>query len=227
MNEMGMRPLSFGPEEWYHCYNRGVDKRSVFEIKYDYRRFSELLYLCNSEVPIHRSNFDKENARYIFEIERDNQLVSIGAYCLMPNHFHLLLKNVNEDGISRFMQKLGTAYTMYFNISRERVGNLFVKPFRARHVADDRYLQRVVQYIHLNPTELFESGWKKGNVHDTSGIIKRLKTYMHSSLPDYEGMVRPESAILSLEMKEFLAENLPPLESLIEESVEYYASLTQ
>ena len=80
------------------------------------------------------------------------------AYCLMPNHFHLLLQDALPagGGISKFMQKVGTAYTMYFNASRERAGNLFVKPFRSKHVSDDRYFKRVAQYIHFNPIELME-----------------------------------------------------------------------
>ena len=150
-----MNRKPFAPDEWYHCYSRGVDKRTTFESPREYKRFIELLYLCNSEEPIHRSNLLNKTNEEILSVLRGAPLVSIGAYCLMPNHFHLLLKDLSEegDGISRFMQKLGTAYTMFFNTSRERTGNLFVKPFRSKHIKDDEYLKRVTQYIPFNPIE--------------------------------------------------------------------------
>lgn len=132
----------------------------------------------------------------IMGIPRAKPLVSIGAYCLMPNHFHLLLREIKAGGIARFMQRLGTAYTMYFNVRNERTGNLFTKPFRSRHVGEDRYFQRVVNYIHCNPAELFEHGWKKGNVKNMDKLERMLRQYRYSSLADYAGDKRSLSAIL-------------------------------
>ena len=129
--------------------------------------------------------------------QRKGVLVSIGAYCLMPNHFHLLLKEVVEGGIIRFMQKLGTAYAMYFNTKNERSGNLFLKPFRSRHVGDDRYFQRVVDYIHCNPAERFEPGWKRGTVRNMNRLERQLRDYRYSSFPDYARERRAIAAILS------------------------------
>ena len=162
---MGYRRVPFQSDEWFHCYNRGIDRRTVFESENDSNRFLKLLYLANSRENVRLDDLS-DDIDTIVGRPRADSLVSIGAYCLMPNHYHLLLKEISGSGISRFMQKLGTAYTMYFNIRHGRTGNLFIKPFRSRHVGEDRYFQRVVNYIHLNPAELFESGWKKGSVRN-------------------------------------------------------------
>lgn len=86
---------------------------------------------------------------------------------------------------------------MYFNVKNERTGNLFLKPFRARHVGEDRYFQRVVNYIHCNPVERFEPGWKKGVVRNIDRLEKQLRVYRYSSFPEYANEKRPIAAILS------------------------------
>jgi putative transposase len=217
---------AFVPDEWYHCYSRGVDKRTVFETSGDYERFLQLLYLLNNVDTVHRSDFKKKSTAEVLQIPRGKSIVAIGAYCLMPNHFHLLLKEVSEGCISRFMRKLGIAYAMYFNIKNERVGNLFVKPFRSRHVADDKYFKHIVQYVHLNAAELFEPMWKQGRVKNTITLEKKIVQYRYSSMPDYYGINRPEQAILSQETKE-LFEELPPIAELIADSMEYYRNMSR
>lgn len=112
---MAMRKTMFAVGEWYHCYSRGVDKRIVYEDERDYLRFLEQLYLANSGVPLRRDDIGTRDFEEILQIPRKEPLVAIGAFCLMPNHFHLVLKEIVEDGITTFMQKLGTAYAMYFN----------------------------------------------------------------------------------------------------------------
>src|SRR3989338_3805531 len=194
---MAQRPVPFQVDEWFHCYNRGIEKRVVFEGEDDSERFLQILYLANSTKTLHRSNLSQKTTDEIVSMDRADTLVSIGAYCLMPNHFHLLLKETTYGGITRFMQKLGTAYAMYFNTKNRRTGNLFVKPFRSRHVGEDRYFQCVVNYIHCNPAERFESGWKKGVVKSMSRLERKLRNYRYSSFPDYAGERRALSAILS------------------------------
>lgn len=223
---MNRKPLS--PDEWYHCYSRGVDKRTTFEHLWEYERFVELLYLCNSVESIHRSDFSNRQHSELFAIKRGEPLVQVAAYCLMPNHFHLLLKDLSGqgDGISKFMQKLGTAYTMHFNTSRERSGNLFVKPFRSKHVADDRYFKRVAQYIHFNPIEIFEPQWKDGALRNSAETERILKDYMFSSLIDYEqGFLRPESAVLDPASVRLLSDGRPPLAEALKDMRQYYAEL--
>ncbi|KKW23832.1 MAG: Transposase [Candidatus Kaiserbacteria bacterium GW2011_GWA2_52_12] len=194
---MAYRRTPFQIDEWFHCYNRGIDKRVVFTSEDDSERFLQLLYLANSAGELRRDNISARRTEEIVLRPRGRILVSIGAYCLMPNHFHLLLKEITEGGITRFMQKLGTAYAMYFNTKNRRTGNLFVKPFRSRHVGEDRYFQCVVNYIHCNPAERFESGWKKGVVKSMSRLERKLRNYRYSSFPDYAGERRALSAILS------------------------------
>ena len=193
------RKLTFSLGEWYHCYSRGVDKRIVFVDGRDADRFLELLYFANDATPLRREEIREKTPAELFARLRGDPLVAIGAYALMPNHYHLVLGEIREGGLSAFMQKLGTAYTMYFNSKYERTGNLFVKPFRAKHVNDDRYLQHVTRYVHLNPAELYEPGWKDGVVGDKGNLIKKLLEYPYSSLPDHLGTERPFRNILAPE----------------------------
>ena len=130
-----------------------------------------------------------------------------------------------EGGISRFMQKLGTAYTMYFNIKHERTGNLFVKPFRSRHIGEDRYFQRVVNYIHCNAAELFEPGWKRGVVKNMHRLEQRLRTYRYSSFPDYAGERRALRLILSDDGFETFRNTAP--RKMLEDSRAYYADISE
>jgi len=214
----------FGVGEWYHCYNRGVDKRTVFEDAGDYNRFLLLLYLGNGSVPIHMANLKDHNIRIVLEdtsIERGDPLVEIGAYSLMPNHFHLALKETLEGGIAMFMQRIFTAFTMYFNKKNDRTGALFAGPFKSRHVADDRYLKHLVSYQHLNAAELFEPRWKDG-FGNIKRIEKQLTEYPYSSLPDFLGHKRPEREILGDSIFE-LYDSIPTLAEIVEDTHAYYA----
>lgn len=219
-----MRRVPFQSDEWFHCYNRGIDKRNVFENEDDSKRFMELLYLANSTDVVHRSNLSEKSVHEILQRPRTATLTSVGAYCLMKNHYHLLLKETCDGGITQFMQKLGTAYTMYFNTKYERVGNLFLRPFRARHVGEDRYFQRVVDYIHCNPAERFEPGWKKGSVRNMQKLQRELLAYPFSSFADYTGNARPERAILSEDG--FKAYHSQSPAKILDESRIYYASIS-
>lgn len=221
--DCGMNRVPFAIDEWYHCFSRGVDKRRTFQNLSDYQRFLQLLYLANSDTAVHRSDL-KLKHKDIFTISRGRKLVSIVAFCLMPNHFHLVLREETEGGISRFMQKLGTAYTMYFNIRNERVGNLFVKPFRSKHIADDEYLNHVVQYIHLNPLEIYEPDWKRGLAFIAPSLEAELRTYSYSSLPSYLNQENCERAILD-EFAMSLVDTSVSLSRILKDAREYYAEL--
>lgn len=215
--------IGVGVGEWHHCYTRGIDRRKTFEDKDDYRRFIEILYLANSEEPVHRSDYFSDH-QTILTKNRGKPLVAIGAYCLMPNHFHILIQEVVERGVGRFMQKVGTAYAMYFNKKNERIGGLFVGPFRSRHINRDSYLRQVTQYIHLNPADLYERGWKEGKVKNMRALAEKLRTYEFSSLPDYLGINRAESAILDSSAQVTIGA-LPPFKGLLQAAAEYYAEL--
>ncbi|HTR18871.1 MAG TPA: transposase [Candidatus Paceibacterota bacterium] len=211
----------FAVGEWYHCYSRGIEKRKTFVSKRDYERFIQLLYLCNSPRPIHRSNLRNPSLGEVLNIPRQETLVSLGAFCLMPNHFHLLVKEKREQGISRFMQKLGTAYTMYFNIKETRVGGLFTKPFRSRLVGDDRYFQYALQYIHCNPAELYEAGWKEGVVKNMKELEQLLVEYPYGSFGVYQSANHRLRPLLADEVFEIQSQATPA--RMLREARLYYA----
>ncbi len=154
------------------------------------------------------------------QLPRPHTLVNIGAYCLMPNHFHLLLQEKSDKGIAKFMQKLGIAYAMYFNIRHRRTGNLFVKPFRSRHISDDLYFQRVLQYIHCNPAELYEPNWKMGIVKNPSVLQKQLIGYSYSSFADHAGEKTVARPILDESV--FAVSTQPSPEIMLAEAALYY-----
>lgn len=191
---MSERKFSFVPGEYYHIYNRGNSKQTIFHENHDYYRFIKLLFLSNT-INQFKLFFLKNP---MDDFERGEQLVQVGAYCLMPNHFHLLVTPQKEHGLSRFMQKVTTGYSMYFNNKYDRTGTLFEGKFKAEHVSDDRYLKYLFSYIHLNPVKLIQSDWKKEGIRNKEEAIKFCESYRYSSLPDYLGDKRKESAILGM-----------------------------
>jgi putative transposase len=188
------RSINFAVGEYYHVYNRGVDKREIFLAEEDRERMLKLLYVSNSTAPfVYRNIQDKD----LVEIDRGEPLVAIGAYCMMPNHFHLLVKEVREGGLSAFMEKFTTAYSMYFNKRSKRTGFLFEGNFKASHVDNDAYLKYLYSYIHLNPIKIIEPKWKEVGVKELSHEQGYLATFRYSSYEDYAIGNREESVILS------------------------------
>ena len=189
--------------EYYHIYNRGVEKRKIFLSKRDYKRFLILFYLCNSTEPVHILMQDRQGLTLtnMLKTKRKNTLVDICVYCVMPNHFHLIIKEKagvdGKSGISKFMQKLLTAYTMYFNIKNERTGSLFQGTFKAKHIDRNEYFQYLISYIHLNPIKLFEPTWKETGITDKKAAEIFLRKYQYSSYLDYCGEERPENILLN------------------------------
>ena len=223
---MALRRTAFVQREWYHLYSRGIDKRTIFESPSDFQRFTKLLYLGNDHKEINLEFLKEVPYAEIFSLPRAKPLVAIGGYCLMKNHPHLLVQEKTNGGITKFMHKIGTAYTSYFNRKYDRIGNLMVKPFRSKHISDDLYFRKVAQYIHLNPAEIFESGWKSGKVNDIQKLKDKLLKYKHSSLYDYTSDgIRPERAILDPDAFNLISGGLPPLEKVLEEAHTYYQEI--
>jgi len=192
------RTFSFAPGEFYHIYNRGTDKRNIFTSRSDRDRFLALLYLANQDAPVDL----KLQGSTLYEIDEPREgdpIVEIVAYCLMPNHFHLLIRELEDGGISKFIQKLITGYTMYFNKRNDRNGSLFQGRFKATHVADDLYLRYLISYIHLNPIKLIEPKWKETGIADKTKAEQYLERYEYSSYLDYLGRERSEEMILTRE----------------------------
>ncbi len=192
-----VRNFLFAFNEFYHIYNRGVDKRTVFLDDSDRDRFLVLLYLCNSIEAVHISAIQGSTLKDFLNVDKGEVLVSIGAYCLMPNHFHILIREKTEGGVSLFMQKVSTAYTMYFNMKYKRTGPLFAGRFKAQHAADDNYLKYLFAYIHLNPVKLIEPRWREEGILNITKVTKYLDSYRYSSYFDYKEINRMEKIILN------------------------------
>ena len=198
------RILPFSTGEYYHIYNRGTEKRDIFLDKADYLRFIVLLYISNNIEAVHISNLREQGKflRDIINLERKETLVDIGTYCLMPNHFHLLIKEKRAGGISEFMKKISTGYSMYFNKRYERTGRLFEGTFKSVHADSDEYLKYLFAYIHLNPIKLINPVWKEEGIRNSVEAKLFLNGYSFSSYLDYTMKARnngkrPESKILN------------------------------
>ena len=218
---MTKRDAPFAVGEWYHCYNRGIEGRTTFEDTRDYHRFLELLYLANDISPLRRDDIGNHAFEEVLRIPRREKIVAIGAFCLMPNHFHLVIKEVSEGGITAFMRKLGTAYTGYFNARNKRSGNLFLKPFKSRHVENDRYFQHLISYVHCNPAALYEPTWKTSHVVDPQFLGERIAAYPYSSLGVHTGVQTPARAILDAEV--FSIARTVPVQKMLQEALKYHA----
>lgn len=172
-------PLVSG--EIYHIFNRGIDKRPTFLTKRHYARAVETLrYYEHITPPIRLSKYfllgEQKKKEVLSHIKPDALHVDILSYTLMPNHFHLLVRQREENGISRFLSNFQNSYTRYFNTKGSRVGPLFLDQFKAVHIEDNEQLLHVHRYIHLNPISSFVV---KTEAH--------LQAYRWSSLPEYLG----------------------------------------
>ena len=196
---MSIRQTPFLIDQYYHIYNRGNDKKIIFLDAHDFKRFVVLLYICNTSDPFLMRNFLNRGLASveIFSIKRVNTLVDIGAYCLMPNHFHILMYEKIEGGISAFMQKLSTAYSMYFNTRYERSGSLFEGKFKAKYIDNEPYFNWLFSYIHLNPLKISDPNWKENGIPDLEKTKSFLSDYGYSSYSDYFIKERHESVILN------------------------------
>ena len=191
---MSIRKVSFVFGEYYHIYNRGNDKRVIFHDTQDYKRFISLLYLSSAKRNFRISDISSN----VYNFDQKDKLVYIGSYCLMSNHFHLIISQTEDGSISKFMQKLTTAYSMYYNKKYKRTGSLFEGKFKSQHTGDDRYLKYLFSYIHLNPIKIIQKDWKEVGIKDKQKSIDFLKSYKYSSYIDYFGIKREENKILNI-----------------------------
>ena len=184
-----------------------------------------LLYLCNGADSVRISDIKKWNLDSFLSnpaYEQKQKLVELGAYALMPNHFHLILQEIQPSGIALFMRKVCTGYSMYFNTKRHRSGTLLARPFKSKYIHDDAYLQLAVPYVLLNPAALFDSGWKHGEAV-VAEIWERLQKYPYSSLPEFLGQERLERKIVGSVLPTYF-ERIPTLEVMLQNAQEYYQS---
>jgi len=207
---MTIRPISLVEGEYYHVYNRGNSKQKIFFDEHDYNRFVKLLYLCNSR---HKVDFREDIVRKkinAFDFGRGENIVSIGAWVLMPNHFHIYVTinkqssqklrktGFRKNEISEFMHKLLTSYSKYFNKKYNRTGILFEARFKSTHINNDNYAKYIFSYIHLNPIKLVDKNWKVSIVQNIKSFKTFLENYKWSSYLDFIGISRLENKILDI-----------------------------
>ncbi len=195
------RNLNFVVGEYYHIYNRGINKNKIFFEKGDQKHFQRLLYTRNTHD---RIDSTRVKGVPLHKIPRGGTLVNIVAYALMSNHFHILIEEKQEGGISKFMGKLGTAYSMYVNTKYSRSGPLMCRPFRSKHIDSDEYFRWVISYIHINPSEL------SGDISVTDFLAK----YPFSSYVDYYKSPREETLLLEKKSLPFPATQLESIETM-------------
>jgi putative transposase len=216
------RNIDISIGEFYHIYNRGTDKRIIFSDDYDYRRFILQMYLCNNEEQLNLADLLKySKPADIFKINKGKTLVDICAWCLMPNHFHILIKENVPGGAIAFMQRLSTSHSKYYNRKYHRAGSLFQGPFKAKHLDYDQYLKYNFTYIHLNPISLIDKGWKEKIIGDKKKAKDFLEKYEYSSYQDYCGNDRPEGKILNKKAFPEYFETATDFKEMVEEWINF------
>lgn len=195
---------NFAEGEFYHIYNRGNNKQDIFFCEDDYDRFAKLLFLCNSDKKINFREDIIEKDIDAYDFERGEPLVSIGAWALMPNHFHLYLTSQRSDlwesgQISAFAKKLCVAYSMYVNKKYSRTGSLFEGRFKSIRINEENHAKYLFSYIHLNPVKIIDPMWKIRGLTNREKTLDFLNKYKWSSYNEYNGNDRKESIIISPE----------------------------
>jgi putative transposase len=194
----------------YHVLNRGVDKRKIFMDDNDYLRFIHDLFEFNDENPAFNVGHNFKNQyidvgrQYIESRKPRKFLVEILAFCLMPNHYHLLLRAKRENGLENFIKKINGGYAKYFNNKYKRSGALFQGKYKSVLVKDESHFIHLPYYIHLNPLDLVAPEWRERNIltSDVNKIVKFLEGYRWSSYLDYIG----KKNFPSVTQREFLNE---------------------
>lgn len=200
-------PRDFINGEIYHVILRGIEDE-IFKDVSDYYRAIFYLYECNTVYPVVIR--DRRRLRQLFkkairklptleyedafseifaQASRKSLLVEIFAFCLMPNHIHLLLRQLVDNGISKFIQKVASGYPAYFKLKYgiKSRGHFFKDRFYAVHIKNNEQLQIVFTYIHTNPLAIIEPEWKEKGINDVKRALDFLVKYKWSSLPDYLG----------------------------------------
>ena len=157
--------------ELYHLFNRGVEKRDIFLQSREYIRFRQTFYYYQFQEPKPRFSNLSKNKLKNFRLSKETKLVEIICYCLMPNHFHFLVRQLKAKGLSIFLSQVSNSYTKYFNTKYKRVGPLFQGAFKSVRIETDEQLIHVSRYIHLNPI--------------VAQMVKSLDDYPWSSYHEY------------------------------------------
>ncbi|MBI2042740.1 MAG: transposase [Candidatus Nealsonbacteria bacterium] len=196
-----MRKEQFIEGSYYHIYNRGNHKMAIVRDEADQWRFMQVLRFLNDAQTsgnllrnLARLEPGSNQLESVFELgwpanwPEKNPLVKILCYSLLPNHFHLLIKEIISGGIMKFMHKLGTSYANFFNLKYQEVGRIFQGPYKAKLVKEENYLKYLCIYIQvINVLELFPGGLEMA-MRDFEKAMKFIKQYQFAGNPDYLGL---------------------------------------
>jgi len=211
-----IKPLVTG--EVYHIFSRSIADYKIFNSDGDYLRITNLLQYYQIKEPptrfsfflklpnVQRLGFQKY---FLLIAENQNKLVEIIAYCLMPNHLHLILKQLKDKGISLYMGKLLNSYSHYFNIKHQRKGPLWESKFKNVLVEDDDQLFHLTRYIHLNPV--------------TSFLVERPQQWRYSSYSEYISKNRDQRITCA----DFLEINPLEYKKFVEDQISYQRELAR
>lgn len=222
---MSLRKDNLVQGQIYHIYNRGVDKRDIFMDDEDRFRFIHDLFEFNDENPslnigdVLSSKKLKNLEVGLPEIERKPRkiLVEILVFCMMNNHYHLIVRQKKENGITEFMRKLGTGYTNYFNQKYERTGALFQGKFKSVCIKNDAHLMYLPIYLHLNPLDFKFHTWREKKIKNYQETIEFLDSYRWSSYMDYTG----QKNFPSLIKKDFILSRVGDEKSFKKEMIDW------
>lgn len=199
-----MRKEVFENGEYYHIFNRGVDKRLIFGDQYDVQRFLQSMEEFNVVKPIgsiYENSFRKKDALG----NPVSKLVDFVCYCVNPNHYHFVLKQVKDKGIEKFMHRLNLGYTKYFNQKYERNGVLLQGRYKAVYVLNNEYLLHLSVYVNLN-----------NKVHQLGNSVSKLA---RSSWGEYIGRYKEDFCDKDIVLSQF--KNLKEYENFAKNSLNY------
>ena len=190
----GNRNVILANDEFYHVFNRTVASDPAFIQAKDVRRVLDLLNFYRYEQNLRFSFFDRLTNElkeiYLEKLSHQKPLIDIYAYSLMPNHFHLLLKQISEEGIRIFLSNFQNSFARYFNVKNKRFGSLFQRPFKAKHIQTDEELLHLSRYIHLNPVTSYLMEFEKLKESNLTSFSKYLKTNNVNSFINTEFLIK-------------------------------------
>lgn len=210
------RKIVFANDYYYHIFNRGVERRITFSTKRDYARAIDLLYFYNFvDIPVRYSRYQvlpsDIQSNHSQAMIHSGNLVEIISYCLMPNHFHLLLKQKVDRGIITFLANFTNAYTKYFNTKEDRPGALFQGRFKGVFVETDEQMLHLTRYIHLNP------------IIASLVTYKTLNQYPWSSYPAY--INKANDKLINQDTLSMIRKFIPDYPAFVEDQISYAKEL--
>ncbi len=181
-----MRQIELQVGDYCHVFNRGAGKQLIFRDKHDYRRFYQSMFLFNNKNFRNPGGYTemRDEVLLMFQNELKSQrepFVDIVSFCLLPNHYHLLLKQRLPNGIPLFLHKLAMGYSKYFNLRYKRTGTLYEGPYKAIIPEREGHLEHLPRYIHLNALDLTSIDWRSTLIDDWVGVVNALNKYPWSS----------------------------------------------